>query len=57
MSEKLKLCPFCGGEAELRKYPDDSWDVTCKNKNCNRVVMTAITQTKERAIELWNKRP
>lgn len=57
MSEELKPCPFCGGKAELTKFDDDSWDVVCDNENCNRVVMTTLTHTKERAIELWNNRP
>lgn len=51
MSEKLKPCPFCGSQAQIRKINDKHYAVTCV-KNC---VVTKIT-TKEKVIEIWNKR-
>lgn len=56
MSEELKTCPFCGGKAEITNYPNGWWSIGCENKDCNMVTMTPMTPTKERAIELWNKR-
>lgn len=41
---ELKPCPFCGGEAELRRTLKgcrgvstiiDEWEVACKNKCCS----------------------
>ena len=31
MSEKLKPCPFCGGEVKLTTYRDEGWEITCEN--------------------------
>lgn len=56
MSEKLKPCPFCGGEATLREDRGDYW-VTCYNVACAVNPETgmwgdALTPTNE-----WNDRP
>lgn len=55
----LKPCPFCGGEAELESrffpysYPTQDWYyVYCKS--CN--VQVDEYESKEKAIEAWNKR-
>lgn len=37
MSEGLKLCPFCGGDAELfksQKFHVSAKDVRCKSSSC-----------------------
>lgn len=35
MSEiELKKCPFCGCEANLVPFTDDTWEVQCSNKWC-----------------------
>ena len=55
MAEKLKPCPFCGGEAELVNIGTNLCDpitVECKQCKCN-------TQWFDRscdAIEAWNRR-
>lgn len=59
MSEELKPCPFCGGEAymegDLVKKQDGFgfWFVACKN-NCG--VMLGYFPTDDKAIKAWNKR-
>ncbi len=52
---ELKPCPFCGGLAEV--YEDEvwywEWKVECKNDIRHRL---EYFDTKEEAIEAWNKR-
>lgn len=51
MSEKLKLCPFCGGEAELAIVK--LWNhVYCKNCHARTTMYTS----EELAIDAWNTR-
>ena len=58
MSEELKPCPFCGGEAytegDKSKLQDGFgfWYVSCKN-NCG---VSGYFRTKEDAIKAWNRR-
>ena len=57
MNEKLKTCPFCGGEAELRSFTSkennqEIWYVTCQI--CE--VFIENFKTKQQAIEAWNLR-
>ena len=53
--DKLKKCPFCGGEAELIKrksnfpYIHGVWCIGC---NCR----TSFEKSEEIAIEKWNNR-
>jgi len=72
MKEKLKSCPFCGGEGEIvhNKYmesPDvgnaripelDDWYVCCKQCRFARLPQwgTCNYYTKEDAIRGWNDR-
>ena len=54
MTDKLKLCPFCGGEAVWwdtgdHKYP---YQIVCRSCFCE----TNETQTRSSAIEAWNTR-
>ena len=53
MDEKLKQCPLCDGEAELKQgfYVIDNY-VECLK--CG--TRTAYYQTKARAIKRWNTR-
>ena len=54
-NEKLKPCPFCGGEAEIvedRLYSDDYYAGRCKS-----CAATSIFEfTKEEAVAAWNRR-
>ena len=53
MSEKLKPCPFCGGEAELEdNLVGFKFTVQCKE--C--FSMTDGYFTSEEAIAAWNRR-
>ncbi|MCK5610278.1 Lar family restriction alleviation protein [Candidatus Pacearchaeota archaeon] len=63
MSEKLKPCPFCGGEAELSPFgfgPVNEPSVLsgmmacCKNEKCSCTIMG---DTEAEAIAAWNHRP
>ena len=55
MNEKLKPCPFCGGEAEIvedRLYGEDYYAGRCKS-----CAATSIFEfTKEEAVDKWNRR-
>jgi endogenous inhibitor of DNA gyrase (YacG/DUF329 family) len=58
MSNELKTCPFCGGEAELvdfGKY-DEEFRVICNGDGCiNSAARVTYLQEKQ-AIAAWNKR-
>ena len=65
MSEELKPCPFCGGEAWLRQW-GSGWALTCRNnrtlarladfteRECPIAIV--LTPTKAEAIAAWNTR-
>ena len=58
--EKLKPCPFCGGEAEL-EITGLYWDVNCKrwDVNCKRCLANVGAYkcyNKKQAVEAWNRR-
>lgn len=52
--EKLKRCPFCGGEGQLRKYlgSEQAYYVRCSNGD----VLTQTFATPETAARKWNTR-
>ena len=56
--EKLKPCPFCGGEAGV--FHNDNfcnillWGVECLE--CGALVWVFPDQTKQDAIKMWNDR-
>ena len=59
MSNELKPCPFCGGEADLEHYtvgswddPEDRYDVNCLS--CLASIESKSTEAE--AIEAWNRR-
>ena len=59
MSEKLKPCPFCGSEAEVRTDENDEYYVSCTE--CFALVgycadTWAEYETEEEAIDAWNTR-
>lgn len=54
----LKPCPFCGSEAEIIDYKDEYLEqiVTCRNSFCKVNPNTHFFETREEAIEAWNRR-
>ena len=58
MSE-LKCCPFCGGEATLKRDQKDDfveWSVSCYNRGCVCSAHTYCYDNKDDAIRDWNTR-
>ena len=62
MSDELKPCPFCGGEAEYFSRPNtlfmwahevDHW-VSCASDDC--LADMGLYAEKDRAIAAWNRR-
>lgn len=54
MSERLKPCPFCGGEAELIKPRlETPWTVECKKCGC---ILFTEYECQRKAIAAWNRR-
>lgn len=63
MRDRLKSCPFCGGEAELQQIPEVTYDkfvVTCKSRKCCAFYIgycdEGLYNTKTEAIKGWNTR-
>lgn len=58
MPNKLKLCPFCGGEAILQKGIDGRYFVECNitKSHCSVIPKTWAYKTKKEAINAWNER-
>ena len=55
MTEELKPCPFCGGEAETFNPFDNiagTWCVIC----CECACASGFEQTETEATEAWNTR-
>ena len=53
MSEELKRCPFCGGEATLCDYGKEWFYIVCGD--CG--VVTDHVSAEEIAVRIWNTRP
>ena len=54
--EKLKPCPFCGADAEL-KLVDGLYWVQCGGMECRVTSCTDGINDDEEAIKWWNTRP
>lgn len=55
----LKCCPFCGGEATLKRDQKDDfveWSVGCYNRGCVCSAHTYCYDNKDDAIRDWNTR-
>ena len=52
MVNKLKSCPFCDGQAELRETFGSRYYVTCKD--CK--ILQQFYEDAKQAIEAWNRR-
>lgn len=63
MSEQIKPCPFCGGEAETYQVTGHTQNgrfrMRCLNKSCGIVFPNYSTSfiVKNDVINLWNTRP
>ena len=55
MTEKLKLCPFCGGEAFLVDDDEKNYGVFIACSKC--CSSSGIFKTKDEALIAWNSRP
>ncbi len=53
MTEELKPCPFCGGNASMRLYYKGLYGVRCDS--CDSRV-GQVFKTREDAIAAWNRR-
>lgn len=50
-------CPWCGVVPEIRKMPlisPDTYDVTCRNRQCPRRIISA--KTPQECADRWNTR-
>ena len=55
--KKIKLCPFCGGEAKAKKIHNTQYYyVACVNDACCVDASTDLFFTEEEAISAWNHR-
>lgn len=62
MSEKLKPCPFCGGEAVIHSAYGSNTNAVlyyprCKDETCLGHNVWQNYRTKQSAIKAWNRRP
>lgn len=53
--KELKSCPFCGNVPQLRQIGEE-WKVECISVDCEALPSTYFHDTKEEAIEAWNRR-
>ena len=56
-TNRLKPCPFCGGQAELTKFYNgecDKYIVQCQNPNCQ--AETTCSDEAEDVVAIWNRR-
>lgn len=59
MEDKLKNCPFCGGEAELKQFCGNGLVIKCKSCTIGmrqKVLRYSLDWLKEVMIKNWNKR-
>ena len=54
MSEKLRPCPFCGGEARFETYGGTACAVVCQSCHCGTPTMSLVDGTA--AVNRWNLR-
>ena len=56
--ERLKSCPFCGGEVEVKMSSgrENYYQIRCYNLQCNIRAATNLESSKQRAITAWNTR-
>lgn len=54
MTEPLKPCPFCGGEAQIVRCNSGKYQCFCRNCGCTQ---TMFFDSPEEVPEEWNARP
>lgn len=52
--DKLKLCPFCGGKADISGARENKYYVYCIS--CDAQTSEYLHKTEDQAIAAWNKR-
>lgn len=53
----LKPCPFCGGQAEIRKSGKSQNYIACEDCDSYSQLVHAVKEDVERLlVEVWNKR-
>ncbi|HEV2392685.1 MAG TPA: Lar family restriction alleviation protein [Verrucomicrobiae bacterium] len=50
---KLKTCPFCASQAEVKRADDGRFGVQCR---CCRASVATVWQTADQALRWWNLR-
>ena len=57
-TNKLKPCPFCGGEAELKDFGKEysKYKIVCDTDGCVNYALSVTYLEKRLAIATWNKR-
>lgn len=59
MSEELKPCPFCGGEAHIKEVVsacEKLYTVGCSDSECMGYETWLLKPTVDEAVAAWNRR-
>ena len=56
MTDELKPCPFCGGEAEVRKFTETKFFVQCFFVQCKSCLIGTTFKSEHEAVKVWNRR-
>ena len=56
IQEKMKPCPFCGGEAEVVSYTTTRARIPQYHPNCKSCKCWESCLSEEEAIAVWNRR-
>lgn len=56
ISLEISKCPFCGGDGNLEQDMDETWSVSCINKNCYVLPITQPFRVGVYAVRAWNQR-
>lgn len=58
MTQELRSCPFCGGEAIARDYDTDTdaWSVSCNSTDRTCIATVFSFNSPDEAAAAWNRR-